>query len=112
MQRSVGTKDRVETNGWTDGRYRLLYHPGTHRLTRSVNSSVSITLTFGGVKTCEEYTCTARRQEKSDVERAADVVVDELDHSAGPADVEAVQQREAAVGHHGVAGEQRQPERR
>jgi len=28
VQRSTGSKDRVETNGRTDGRYRLLYLPG------------------------------------------------------------------------------------
>jgi len=27
VQRSVGSKDRGETNGWTDRHYKLLYPP-------------------------------------------------------------------------------------
>jgi len=40
------------------------------------------------------------------------MVVDEVDDSVGLVYTEAVKQREAAVCHNGVAGEQRQTERR
>jgi len=40
------------------------------------------------------------------------VIVDKLNDAVGLVDSEAVKQREAAIGHDGVAGEQRQAKRR
>jgi len=55
---------------------------------------------------------TARWQEQSDVQCARDVVIDEVNDFIGLIDTEAVKQREAALGHDGVASEQCQTKRR